>query len=113
MRLSGLLVCAFMHLIDLCLLRAIPAHAESQSAFVAPRLSPGTGPIEGEAKVWRVVEIAKRYDLDRRTIGESSGWQSLEVDEQREHRAGDGPASFVCGGHQERGRYSDRRGRLN
>ena len=37
MRLSGSFVCADMHLIDLCLLRAIPAHAESQSADEAPR----------------------------------------------------------------------------
>ncbi len=58
MRLSGLFVCAVLHLIDLCLLRAIPAHAESQSAFGAPRPRPVAGPIEGEAEVWRAVEIA-------------------------------------------------------
>lgn len=37
MRLSGSFVCADLHLIDVCLLRAIPAHAESQSANGAPR----------------------------------------------------------------------------
>jgi hypothetical protein len=54
MRLDGLVVCAELHLIDLCRLRAIPAHAESQSADEAPR--PLQGSNEGEAKCMRVVE---------------------------------------------------------
>ena len=54
MRLSGSFVCADMHLIDLCLLRAIPAHAESQSADEAPR--PLRSSNEGEATCMRVVE---------------------------------------------------------
>jgi hypothetical protein len=55
MRLSGSFVCAELHLIDLCLLRAIPAHAESQSAVGAPR--PLRSSNEGEAEEgMRVVE---------------------------------------------------------
>ena len=54
MRLSGSFVCAELHLIDLCLLRAIPAHAESQSADEAPRRLRSSN--EGEAKCMRVVE---------------------------------------------------------
>jgi hypothetical protein len=37
MRLAGSFVCAGVHLIDLCQRRAIPAHAESQSAAAALR----------------------------------------------------------------------------
>ena len=55
MRLSSSFVCAELHLIDLCLLRAIPAHAESQSADGAPR--PLRSSNEGEAEeCMRVVE---------------------------------------------------------
>jgi len=73
MRLSGSFVCAEMHRIDLCRLRAIPAHAESQSADDAPR--PLLEQQRGEAECLRGVEIAQRYNLDRRTMRESSGWQ--------------------------------------
>ena len=54
MRLTGLDVCADLHLIDLCRVRAIPADAESQSADGA--LRPLHGSNEGEAMCMRVVE---------------------------------------------------------
>ena len=61
MRLSGLFVCADVHLIDLCLLRAIPAHAESQSADGAPRRLRSSN--EGEAELYARGGDAKRTTL--------------------------------------------------
>ena len=51
----GLVVCAKVHLIDLCRLRAIPVHAESQSAAGAPRrqLQLQRGGSGGNCAGWR------------------------------------------------------------
>ena len=60
---------------------------ESQSAgWSAEAVSRAAGPIEGEAKRSRVVEIAQRYDLDRPYNGARRTGQVLEEFERSEQR---------------------------
>ncbi len=62
---------------------------ESQSAgWSAEAESRAAGPIEGEAKRLRVVEIAQRYDLDRPYNGARRTGQVLEEIERSEQRIG-------------------------
>ena len=61
---------------------------ESQSAgWSAEAVSRAAGPIEGEAKRLRVVEIAQRYDLDRPYNGARRTGQGLEEIERSEQRS--------------------------
>jgi hypothetical protein len=58
-------VCRSCDLIAYCRLAMFAPHPKVKAVGGAPRKRPQRGPTRGKLSVFRVVEIAKRYDLDR------------------------------------------------